>query len=79
MELLRSILDHLARDQGQPPRGLAPARSLDAHARSIALLADIAYGPHPRQRLDLYVPHQVGATPTDRLPLRRLLDRRCPS
>ena len=60
MELLGSILDHLARDQGSSH---AAARLLEAWipVRSIHLLADIAYGPHPRQRLDLYRPHQVQA------------------
>jgi acetyl esterase/lipase len=58
MELLASILDHLARDQGS---SRAAARLLEAWipVRSIQLLADIAYGPHPRQHLDLYRPHRV--------------------
>jgi acetyl esterase/lipase len=60
MELLGSILDHLARDQGSR---CAATRLLESWipARSIHLLADIPYGPHPRQRLDLYRPHQVQA------------------
>ena len=60
MELLGSILDHLARDQGS---GHAALRPLEASVPVplVHLLADIAYGPHPRQRLDLYRPHQAQA------------------
>ena len=58
MELLSSVLDHLARDEA---RGHAAARFLEAWMpiRSLELLGDVAYGPHPRQRLDLYRPHQT--------------------
>jgi acetyl esterase/lipase len=55
MDLLSGVLDHLARDDG---RGHSAARLLQAWRpiRSPELLGDIAYGPHPRQRLDLYRP-----------------------
>jgi acetyl esterase/lipase len=58
--LLSSVLDHLARDQG---RGLSASRFFEAWmpARSLQLLGDIPYGPHPRQRLDLYLPRQTSA------------------
>jgi acetyl esterase/lipase len=60
MELLGSVLDHLARDQG---RGHSTPRLLEAWMpiRSLQLLGDVAYGSHSRQRLDLYRPHQAPA------------------
>src|SRR3954469_11651312 len=58
MDLLSSVVDHLARDEG---RGHSAARFLEAWMpiRSPELLGDVAYGPHPRQRLDLYRPLQT--------------------
>lgn len=60
MELLSSFLDHLAQDHG---RGHSASRLLEAwmHDRSLELLGDVPYGPHPRQRLDLYLPQQTTA------------------
>ena len=60
MELLSSILDHLALDQGSSH---STSRLLEAWmpVRSIQLRADIAYGPDRRQRLDLYRPHDASA------------------
>jgi hypothetical protein len=55
MDLLSSVLDHLARDDGGRH---SAARFLEAWRpiRSPELLGDSAYGPHPRRRLDLYRP-----------------------
>ncbi|HEX6011632.1 MAG TPA: alpha/beta hydrolase [Geminicoccaceae bacterium] len=60
MATFHDVLDHLAHGQGAG--GLA-ARLLEAWvpAPALRLLSGVAYGRHPRQRLDLYLPQQPSA------------------
>ncbi|MEK0085554.1 alpha/beta hydrolase [Benzoatithermus flavus] len=54
------MFDHIARRNG---RGDNPSRLLEAWMPNppLELLDSLAYGPRPRQRLDLYLPHDPRA------------------
>lgn len=58
--MLGNLFDRLA---GRMGRGAAPSAWLERHMPQppLDLVEDIAFGPLPRQRLDLYLPHDPAA------------------